>query len=262
MGSVKKNKSHDPAKFDHYKDPVAAMLQIATFAGAITFTVVLAPRNDRSHAITELAYANSLFFGCIMGCVLVQSTIALYKISIEQDEKWKAWKKGSQTEEQLKELDTGPEARGEVSWEEVREKLENVEVFRKTRLPWLDQLVKDDTLVRFKISDHGWLIPTEFGFVSITLFVAFYLMLHASGQFLQYNGPFIVGSIIYLGLGVPAFVLWFYCLWVDNTLELVTKLVSLSDTLDKSKEKAEGKNGKMEDKINRSSISINPVNQV
>lgn len=261
MGSVK-NKSHNPAKFDHYKDPVAAMLQIATFAGTITFTVVLAPRDDPTHAITELAYANSLFFGCIMGCVLIQSTIALYKISIEQDEKWKEWKKCSQTEERFKEPGTGPEARGEVTWEEVGEKLENVEVFRKTPLPYLDRLVKDDTLVRFKVSDHGWLIPTEFGVVSMTLFVAFYLMLHASSLFLQYNGPFIVGSIVYLGLGVPAFILWFYCLWVDNTLELVMKLVSLSDTPDKSKEKAEGKNGEMEDKINGSSIFTNPVNQV
>jgi hypothetical protein len=56
---------------ESYKEPIKAMLAIATFAGAITFSIILTPRDNPTHAIKELAYANSLFFVVIMGCVLI-----------------------------------------------------------------------------------------------------------------------------------------------------------------------------------------------
>jgi hypothetical protein len=56
---------------DSYKEPIKAMLGIATFAGAITFSIILTPRDNPTHTIKELAYANSLFFVVIMGCVLI-----------------------------------------------------------------------------------------------------------------------------------------------------------------------------------------------
>ena len=53
------------------------MLGIATFAASITYTATLTPRDQPTPAIAELAYANFLFFGVIMGCVLI---IVLMKV--------------------------------------------------------------------------------------------------------------------------------------------------------------------------------------
>jgi hypothetical protein len=113
-----------------YLHPAEAMLAAATFAGSITFTVLLAPRDGAGPipGINELAYASSLFLGSMMGCILIIASIELEK----------------------------------------------------------------------PIN----LIQVEAVVVGITLFVAFYLMLLASSLFLQYRGPFIVGSILYLSPGL------------------------------------------------------------
>jgi Ca2+/Na+ antiporter len=124
---------------------------MSTFAATITYTTILSPRSVSTRGISELAYANSLFFGVMMGCVLIIASI--------------------ETNDFLNKTTHG-ENKG---------------------LP-------------------RWVILTEFGLVSTTLFVAFYLMLHASMLFLQYNGPFILGSCLYLICGVLVFVLWIYSL--------------------------------------------------
>ena len=64
-------------------------------------------------------------------------------------------------------------------------------------------------------------IPTV---LAIMLFTAIFLMLHASSLFLQYNGPFIVGSVLYLGLGAVAFILWLFVLGVEWLSEEKTKI--------------------------------------
>jgi hypothetical protein len=241
MKSAPKNKSHNsaggessknPEDYDTYKDPVTAMLTMATFAASITFTVVLAPRNSDqpTPGLTELAYANSLLFGGMVGCVLIITTIQLYKVSVQQDEKWK-------------------DTIGSVSKEEFRELRESHKTFRHR---WL---VDIQSPWSFKISHHEWIIAAEVAFVAIILFAAFFLMLYASRLFLKYDGPFILGSTIYLVLGIAAFTFWFYSLLVDNTLDVMEEIVSTSgvgkkNIEDGKKEIEEGMKilvGKMED---------------
>jgi hypothetical protein len=215
-----------PRKHDRYKDPVNAMLQIATFAGAITFTVVLAPR-DGDHGtrgIAEIAYANSLFIGGIMGCVLIRVSIELYDASIERNEA------STERDDDY----TGREDICEKQKGIIIEKPEASDERKAPRQPPKRPIPK-----WLRISSHEWLIPAEVGVVGMTLFVAFYLMLHASGLFLQYNGPFIVGSILYLGFGIPAFILWVGSLWADSRNES-------ERSGERSEEKSEKSKGKME----------------
>jgi hypothetical protein len=40
------------------------------------------------------------------------------------------------------------------------------------------------------------------------LFAAFYLMLYATLLYLNFNGPFILGSVFYLGFGLITLILW------------------------------------------------------
>jgi hypothetical protein len=84
---TKKSCPNESKIHDSYTGPVNAMLQVATFAGAITFTVVLAPRDGdhETRGLAEIAYANSLFIGGIMGCVLIIISIELYDASINRD---------------------------------------------------------------------------------------------------------------------------------------------------------------------------------
>lgn len=114
---------------DGYRDTANAMLATATFAGAITLSIVLTPGNTPTTipGVEELAYASSLFLGSIMGCILIIASIGL-------------------------------------------------------GIP--------RPIIRIEV----WVVGT-------IIFVAFYLLLHASSYFLTYRGPFILGSIIYLGCG-------------------------------------------------------------
>jgi hypothetical protein len=71
-----------------FEEPAQAMLAAATFAGGITFSVVLAPRDGAlTPGLKELAYASSLFLRGMMGCILIIASIRqdrpLWKIRIE-----------------------------------------------------------------------------------------------------------------------------------------------------------------------------------
>ena len=52
-----------------------------------------------------------------------------------------------------------------------------------------------------------WVTRITAGIVGVTLFAAFELLLLASSLFLHYRGPFIVGSILFVGFGVSVIVI-------------------------------------------------------
>ena len=125
-----------------------------------------------------------------MGCVLILISIELYHGSVVQDK----------------------ELQEEISELEVEERPTQKVRFHLRALRWL---VGSDVLDWLKMSKHRWLTPVETLLVGTILFVALYLMLCASREFLQHDRPFIVGSVIYLCFGVPAFMLWAYFLWME-----------------------------------------------
>ena len=117
------------SKVGTYRSLANSMLAIATFAGTITLTVILAPGNGTDvPGLTVLAYSSSIFIGSIMGCIFMIVSIEL-----------------------------------------------NVPL----------NVMRVEAVV-----------------VGLTLFSAFFLLLLASSLFLNYRGPFILGSILYLGFSV------------------------------------------------------------
>jgi uncharacterized membrane protein len=255
MSSTPQNESNDSNKkplemshpFESYKEPIKAMLGIATFAASITYTTILTPREQSTPAIAELAYANSLFFGVIMGCVLIIVSIEINCTLIE-------------IERETKEIKDKEKA---LKTKEIKDEEKVVEEYAITYL--LQQITKIRGHKRVHTFIHKWLIPLEVWVVAVTLFTAFFLMLHASSLFLQYNGPFIVGSVLYLGLGAVAFILWFFLLYLNAKVskkrnavlwhEAVKKYFDHIDKLDKRMESL-AKGIKSEEKIEKSAEKI------
>jgi hypothetical protein len=187
---------------ESYKEPIKAMLAIATFAGAITFSIILTPRDNPTHAIKELAYANSLFFVVIMGCVLIIVSIEVTADLVVLEKKVK------DVEGTLRDKGVQP------TWENLRSILSPIDItvvrhFRRVR-PFIER----------------FLIPFWVGIVGAMQFTAFYLMLHASLLFLHYNGPFIFGTVLYVTIGVLTFLMWFFGLYVKSGVGLGERLVS------------------------------------
>lgn len=68
-----------------FKEPVTAMLQVATFAAAITFNIVLTPRDSQDTlGLVYLGYANSLFCGGIIGCVFIIITTEICRKALDR----------------------------------------------------------------------------------------------------------------------------------------------------------------------------------
>jgi hypothetical protein len=210
---------------ESYQEPIKAMLGIATFAGAITFSIILTPRDNPTHAIKELAYANSLFFVVIMGCVLIIVSIEVTADLVVLE------KKVQDVEDTL--LDKGMQ----LTWENLSSILSPIDItvgrhFRSVR-PFIERV----------------LIPFGVGIVGAMQFTAFYLMLHASLLFLHYNGPFIFGTVLYVTIGVLTFLMWFFRLYVNSGVGLGERLVS--KMLEQTAIKMEHTESKMEDTENR-----------
>jgi hypothetical protein len=211
---------------ESYKEPIKAMLGIATFAGAITFSIILTPRDNPTHAIKELAYANSLFFVVIMGCVLIIVSIEVTADLVVLEKKVK------DVEGTLRDKGMQP------TWENLRSILSPIDItvvrhFRRVR-PFIER----------------FLIPFWVGIVGAMQFTAFYLMLHASLLFLHYNGPFIFGTVLYVTIGVLTFLMWFFRLYVMSGVglgeRLVSKMTEQSIKMELTESKMENTEKKME----------------
>jgi len=181
-------------QYNSYKSPASAMLTVATFAATITFTIILTPRdNDQATpALLLLAYANSLFCGSIVGCILITIAIELCRDSKELEKKRKKLNK----------------AREDVLKVCPKES-ENILLYWSIKIMFLDI----PSWLRVSTPALSVFIIFISGFVGIMLLVAFYLMIYATVLYLKYNGPFILGSAIYLSFGFIALVLWVRNLW-------------------------------------------------
>jgi len=217
-------------EYKSYKDPASAMLTIATFAATITFTIILTPRDNgqTTPGLIYLAYANSLFCGGIIGCVLITIAIELCHDSQILDKRREEIKNKRR---EILLLIGALNSREGAYWT-------NTFSSRGLRHVWFKAMYSDIPV---------WLnIPTNVlsnfitvisGFVGVILLVAFYLMIYATLLYLRFNGPFILGSVIYLGFGVAALLLWIqnlcYKYLVDKaTVKVIDKLLE-----DMSKEK-------------------------
>jgi hypothetical protein len=170
-----KNVWKEEDEHEDYDHISTSMLTVSTFASAITFNIILKPSgsNPPAQALLYLSYANSLFCGAIMGCVLIKVTIELCKATLDYVDQWKK------------------EAEEPVPAQKF--------------LYWLYfTLDSSDTME----SIAHWLLGLETMVVLAILFVALFLLLLSCKFFLQINGPFIAGTIIYgfFGLLVILFV--------------------------------------------------------
>jgi uncharacterized membrane protein len=165
-------------QYDSYKAPASAMLAIATFAAAITFNIILTPR-DNGQAIPGLdllAYANSLFCGSIVGCILITVAIELSNHSKDFNETRVKNRQG-----------------------------------KKNTIFYIGRFF-------LQIPGLSWFITIVVGVVGVMLQVAFYLMIYATRLYLKYDNPFILGTAIYFGFGAIAIILWIGNLWGNALL--------------------------------------------
>jgi hypothetical protein len=215
---------------ESYKEPIKAMLAIATFAGAITFSIILTPRGSPTHAIKELAYANSLFFVVIMGCVLIIVSIEVTADLVALEKKVKVAK------DTVLDIEKGKE----FTWESLKNispqhksgRLSSIEITIAKHFGWFRPFI------------GGFFIPFGVGIIGAMQFTAFYLMLHASLLFLQYNGPFILGTVLYVTIGVLTFIMWFFRSFVKSGVRSGEILVS--DMRERRERKMENAEKKME----------------
>ena len=190
------SRADEEHKLRHYKDPAVAMLSIAAFAAAITFTIVLTPRDDplTSPGLVELAYANSLFCGSIVGCIYV--IIGVELCIFQRRRRGEVEAKRAEAERMVNDTRNGL-TELERAW--IRA------VYIRTH----------DLLVIF----DRWLsviVQISTAFAGITLYVAFFLMLYATRQYLKYDGPFVLGSALYLSLGPITLVTWIWSLVLEG----------------------------------------------
>ena len=203
-------------QYKSYKDPASAMLTIATFAATITFTIILTPRDNgqTTPGLIYLAYANSLFCGGIIGCVLITIAIELCHDSEILKDRRKELEENKREIHKLIEILNPEEG---AFWY-------NIFSSQSLRQLWLN-VMYSDTPDWLNISTDvlSTFITIISGFVGVTLLVAFYLMIYATLLYLRYNGPFILGSVIYLGFGVVALLLWIRNLWAKHLMDMATK---------------------------------------
>jgi hypothetical protein len=203
-------------QYKSYKDPASAMLTIATFAATITFTIILIPRDNgqTTPGLIYLAYANSLFCGGIIGCVLITIAIELCHDSEILDGRREELKK--KRKEMLDLIGTLNPGEG-AFWTNIFSSQGLRQVWFKAMYSDIPDWLNISTNVLSKF------IAVISGFVGVTLLAAFYIMIYATRLFLRYNGPFILGSVIYLGFGVVALLLWIRNLWCKHLVDMATE---------------------------------------
>jgi hypothetical protein len=165
---------------------------VATFAGAITFSIILTPSNadDRQATIPGLnllTYANSLFCGAIIGCIFVITGVGIV-----------------QTMQQRHYIHKGT----------------------------LEQKPLLGISARFLHLILFFLIHFVAGMSALSIYIAFYLMLYSTRLFLGYDGPFILVTLIYGVLGLMTIVAWRYGMSSGWKIEkqLVNTIWSRNDT--------------------------------
>lgn len=65
-------------------------------------------------------------------------------------------------------------------------------------------------MYRFTVKSLILFLTATAGVVGAMLFVAFYLMLYAALLYLNFDGPFILGSVFYLSFGLITLILWLW----------------------------------------------------
>jgi hypothetical protein len=170
------------------------MLTIATFAATITFTIVFTPgqSGQTTPGLTLLAFANSLFCGAIIGCVVITIGIELHTFQRSRMG-------------QLKEAK-----------ERAEKKMNPETVTGWYEWVWLRTAINSYNLLNKFQGSMSWVVQISAGIVGSMLYVAFYLMLYSTCLFLQYNGPFILGSVLYIFFGVVALVSWIWSLVLER----------------------------------------------
>ena len=204
-------------QYNSYKDPASAMLTIATFAATITFNIILTPRanGQATPGLDLLAYANSLFCGCIIGCILITIAIELCNDSKELNKKMgELDKKREQANHLLKEMEQ-----------------QNIgDIWSSPLIIWPSRFLRRFSIGIIFLEIPSWLkistaglsvfITIISGVVGVMLLVAFYLMIYATRLYLEYNRPFILGSVIYFSFGAIAILLWIRNLWCKWLLDM------------------------------------------
>lgn len=183
-GNPKKKTSKKGADHEAHDNISTAMLTVSTFASAITFNIILKPSDGDSPALAllYLSYANALFCGAIMGCVLIKISIELCKTSLDYVGEWKEHVKGLVVKDPI--VDTFIEL-GVV---------DPIDAF----VIWLSTA---DDAAQMMTSIGHWILGVETTIVGAILFVAIYFLFLSCKFFLEINGPFLAGTIIYAFFG-------------------------------------------------------------
>lgn len=184
---------------NHYKNRATALLAVSTFAATITFSIILTPRDSgqATPGLAPLAYANSLFCGAIVGCVFVVNGLEIVDMQQTMINVLKT--KLDVTD------DTG--SRAIFHWYNTIAEIERVKdaINKKCKGELRKYAYK-----LLLLSHHMWIpiVRVVASFVGLSLFVGFYLMIYVTRLFLQYDGPFILGTTIYMIIGILAIVAW------------------------------------------------------
>lgn len=200
------------------------MLTVSTFASGITFNLILKPSGNPPALVQlYLSYANSLFCGAIMGCVLIKVSIELCKSSVDYVTKWREkvekvkpqdskWKQGvvsrigDREKWRVSNGRSGPSRNRKMKIWKKSDRAEfwrmQVEEFRMTyeggpREMLLQWLYIEEYAPRMMKNIGHWILGVEIAIVAVILFVALYFLLLACKYFLQIEGPFLAGTIIY-----------------------------------------------------------------
>ncbi len=150
----------------------AILAGISTFAAAITFGIIMTPRSDDNPnpGLVQLAYANSLFCIAIIGSTFITIACGLFR--------------------------NAPDI-AEPNFRELRNEPARVHLLAFAQfvfywvLAWLPKLISMMAVAS-----------------TMVVFVAFYLLMDATLLYLDFKGPFIFGSVIYLGTGALTLLLW------------------------------------------------------
>jgi len=216
----------------HYKDRANALLQVSTFAATITFTIILTPRDNgqTTPGLVQLAYANALFCGAIVGSVfvIIGIEIANAQQGVMRELGTFRWEKVKQEAEAEQEVKVEVKAELRVSGGSVG--MAAAKQGQKKRIMDLVPVVA--VITAFLLRNLLSIVHVVASLVGLSLYAAFYIMIYATRLFLQYNGPFILGTVIYVVLGILAIAIWIGSLFLEQ--EYVAKLFKPDEGIEDS----------------------------
>lgn len=187
------------SELQHYKERATALLQVSTFAAAITLSIILTPRDNSqtTPGLVQLAYANALFCGAIIGSVFVT-------IGIEVATAQPAI---------VKKLTLNRKSVVKVVMKVAMKAVQEVKAAQETKAAETKaaQLMKAGAIGNLQVWSVQfllWSVHIVIGFVGLSVYAAFYIMIYATRLYLQYDGPFILGTVIYAVLGFLIIFIW------------------------------------------------------